>query len=130
MPKALALTLLSLSVTAFCMMPSNQSCAVQTAISFADDVFPILNGRCVSCHRPGGEAIEPSGLDLSTYQGLMKGTKFGPVITPGVPETSNLIWLLDWRASAQIRMAHGKKKLSTCDRDAIRIWIRQGAKDN
>jgi len=23
-----------------------------------------------------------------------------------------------------------KKKLSTCDRDAIRAWIREGAKDN
>jgi hypothetical protein len=25
---------------------------------------------------------------------------------------------------------HGKKKLSTCDRDAIRAWIREGAKNN
>jgi hypothetical protein len=25
---------------------------------------------------------------------------------------------------------HGKKRLSTCDRDAIRSWINEGAKDN
>jgi hypothetical protein len=130
LPGALASAFLGLSVMAFCMVPSHQSCAVETALSYAEDIVPIMTGRCVSCHRPGGSAIEASGLDLSTYQGLMKGTKFGPVIVPGNPEMSNLMWLLDWRASPQLRMAHGKKKLSSCDRDAIRAWIRQGAKDN
>jgi len=60
----------------------------------------------------------------------MKGTKYGAMVEPGHPETSNLMWLLDWRASPELRMPHGKKKLSICDRDAIRAWIRQGAKDN
>ena len=32
--------------------------------------------------------------------------------------------------SPQLRMPHSKKQLSYCDRDAIRTWIRQGAKDN
>jgi len=27
-------------------------------------------------------------------------------------------------------MPHNKKQLSSCDRSAIRQWIRQGAKDN
>jgi len=27
-------------------------------------------------------------------------------------------------------MPHGKKKLSICDRNAIRAWIREGAKNN
>ena len=40
------------------------------------------------------------------------------------------MWLLDWRASPEVRMPHGKKKLSICDRDAIRAWIREGAKNN
>jgi hypothetical protein len=31
---------------------------------------------------------------------------------------------------AQMRMPHGKKKLSICDRNAIRAWIREGAKNN
>jgi len=33
-------------------------------------------------------------------------------------------------ASPEARMPHGKKKLSICDRDAIRAWIREGAKNN
>ena len=130
MPRISVLAALSLAVTAFCVTPASQSYAREPAMSYTDDVVPILNGRCVSCHRPGGEGFEKSGLDLSTYQGMMKGTKFGPVINPGAPETSNLVWLLDWQASPQLRMPHGKKKLSTCDRDAIRTWVREGAKDN
>ena len=105
-------------------------CAAAPETSFKEDVFPIFKGRCIDCHQPGGQGYEQSGLDLSTYDGVMKGTKFGPIVIPGNPDTSNLIWLLDWRASPELRMPHGKKKLSTCDRDAIRHWIREGAKDN
>jgi mono/diheme cytochrome c family protein len=99
-------------------------------ISFAEDVFPIFKGRCIDCHQPGGKGYEASGLDLTTYEGLMKGTKFGPMVIAGDPDTSNLIWLLDWRASPQLRMPHGMKQLSTCDRSAIRTWIREGANNN
>ena len=84
----------------------------------------------MSCHQPGGAGYDKSGLDLSNYEGLMKGTKYGAMVIPRDPETSNLMWLLDWRTSPELRMPHGRKKLSTCDRDAIRTWIRQGAKNN
>jgi hypothetical protein len=49
---------------------------------------------------------------------------------PRDPDGSNLVWLLDHRASPQIRMPHGTKKLSTCDRNDIRTWIREGAQNN
>jgi mono/diheme cytochrome c family protein len=99
-------------------------------VSFAEDVFPIFKGRCVDCHRAGGEGYEKSGLDLTTYEGLMKGTKHGPMVIAGNPDSSNLMWLLDWRASPELRMPHGSKKLSVCDRNAMRQWIREGAKNN
>jgi hypothetical protein len=79
---------------------------------------------------PGGEGYEKSGLDLTSYQGVMKGTKYGPMVIPGHPETSNLMLLLDWRVPAEVRMPHGTKQLSICDRDEIRTWIFDGAKDN
>ena len=108
----------------------NPACAATAQTSFQEDVFPIFKGRCIDCHQPGGQGYEQSGLDLSTYEGVMKGTKFGPVVIPGDPDTSNLMWLLDWKASPELRMPHGMKKLSTCDRNEIRHWIREGAKDN
>jgi mono/diheme cytochrome c family protein len=105
-------------------------CAANAVVSFNDDILPIFKGRCINCHQPGGEGYEKNGLDLTTYAGVMKGTKFGSMVTPGNPDTSNLVWLLDWKAAPEMRMPHGKTKLSICDRDAIREWIRQGAKDN
>jgi mono/diheme cytochrome c family protein len=109
--------------------PSAQLCAAEPQ-SFSEDILPIFRGRCASCHQSGGAGYEKSGLDLTTYEGLMKGTKFGAMVVPRDPDSSNLMWLLDWRASPEVRMPHGKKKLSICDRNAIRAWIREGAKDN
>ncbi|MGE5546914.1 MAG: c-type cytochrome domain-containing protein [Solirubrobacterales bacterium] len=104
--------------------------AKEEPVSFAEDVHPILKMRCVICHAPGLEGTEKSGLDLTTYEGVMKGTKHGSMIVPGDPLTSNLMVLIDGRADKSLQMPHGKKKLSSCDRELIRKWIKQGAKDN
>jgi mono/diheme cytochrome c family protein len=109
---------------------SNKLCAASAKTSFTDDVLPIFKGYCFSCHQPGGQGDEKSGLDLSTYEGVMKGTKFGKMVLPGDPGSSNLMWLLDWRGAPETHMPLGKKKLSTCERDTIRSWIREGAKNN
>lgn len=102
----------------------------QAQVSFKQDVQPIFKSNCAACHTPGGEGTKASGLDLSNYAGVMKGTKYGPMIVPGEPDNSNLMWLLDWKASPQLRMPHGASQLPEHQRDVIRTWIRQGAKDN
>jgi mono/diheme cytochrome c family protein len=109
---------------------SEEACAASTKTSFAEDVLPIFRGRCFGCHTPGGEGAQRSGLDLTTYEGVMKGTKHGPMVIARDPDSSNLMWLLDHRGKAETRMPHSGKKLSTCDRDAIRSWIREGALNN
>lgn len=115
-------------------VPSTDLCAAAApkapTVSFAADILPLLKWRCAGCHEAGGEGIQKSGLDLSTYEGVMKGTKFGPMVIPKDPQSSNLMLLLDWRVPAALRMPHGKKKLSTCDRDSIRTWIGEGALNN
>ncbi len=110
--------------------PGHSARAADASVSFKDDVLPIFKVYCTSCHSPGGEGTKASGLDLSNYAGVMKGTKFGPMVVAGDPESSNLMRLLDWKVSPQIRMPHGKKQLPVGERDTIRTWIRQGAKDN
>jgi hypothetical protein len=111
--------------------PGQTAAAADTVISFKDDVQPVLRERCASCHHaPDGEGYKASGLNLTDYQGVMNGTKFGPMVVPGKPDESNLMRMLDWQVSPQIRMPHGQKQLSVCDRDTIRTWIRQGAKNN
>jgi hypothetical protein len=118
------------TVTTAAVVNAPKACAAEEQISFKDDILPLLQWRCSSCHKPGGAGYQKSGLDLTSYAGVMKGTKFGPMVIVGEPESSNLMLLLDWRASPALRMPHGKKQLSTCDRNNIRAWIRQGAKDN
>jgi Planctomycete cytochrome C len=128
------LTLVSIAVGslslagAVLLAPIPQACAQQGHISYAEDIAPIFKGWCVSCHQPGGEGYKASGLDLTTYQSVMKGTKFGPMVIPGQPDNSNLIVLVEGKA--KIRMPYGHKPLPNCLRNNIWTWIFDGAKDN
>ena len=127
----LARTLLAALVSvAFAFPATAQTPQRHTTVSFSQDILPIFQIRCGTCHSPGGEGFEKSGLDLRSYQGLMKGTQFGPVVVVGDDQTSNLIVLLDGRADKSLQMPHNGRKLTTCDRDLIRTWIREGAQDN
>ncbi len=118
-----------LSLTAATLMaPIHDACAQRAPTSFAEDVVPIFKGYCVSCHQPGGQGYDASGLDLTSYDGLMKGTKFGPMVIPGQPDNSNIITLIDGKA--KLRMPFGHKALPSCLRDNIYSWIFQGAKNN
>ena len=128
---AAALTVAAVAGVMIVATTSQEACAApRPQTSFAEDVLPIFRGRCFGCHSPGAEGEKASGLDLTTYAGVMKGTKHGAMVIARDPDGSNLMWLLDWRGSPQTRMPHNMKKLSTCDRDAIRSWIREGAKNN
>lgn len=103
----------------------------QGEVSYKKDVFPLLYDYCLNCHSPGGKGYNKSGLDMRTYESLMKGTKFGPVVKPGDPETSTFIMLLEGRANPALRMPSGingslyKQHIMT-----LRKWVHQGAKDN
>jgi hypothetical protein len=109
--------------------PLVTAAAAQEAVSFKEDVFPILELRCLECHIPGGTGYEASGLDLRTYEGLMKGTKFGSVITPGSWIESSLIAVVDRRTDPEIWMPHNRKQMSKCEKLLLRFWVMQGAKE-
>ncbi len=121
---------LSAVTAAIILAGTLSSDAIADTISFKEDVFPIMQIRCVACHQPSGQGYETSGLDLRTYEGLMKGTKHGPVVLPGRPFTSNLIVVIEHRSESEIWMPHQRKQLSKCERQTFRFWISQGAKNN
>jgi Planctomycete cytochrome C len=116
------------------IMPIEKACAqpanVRDQISYSEDIVPIFKGWCDTCHQPGGQGYEASRVDLTTYAGLMKGTKFGPVVIPKEPDSSSLIALIYGRTSPKIRMPFGHKPLPDCLRSNIWTWIFQGAKNN
>ncbi|MBF0251442.1 MAG: hypothetical protein HQL35_12530 [Alphaproteobacteria bacterium] len=97
-------------------------------VSYKMDIQPIFDSFCVMCHNPAGSGYEASGLDLSTYEGLMKGTRFGPIVSAGDPLTSNLMAVLEGRTDASITMPHSDRRAMTqADRRVLRTWIVEGA---
>jgi Planctomycete cytochrome C len=112
------------------LMPVRPACAQRGQMSYKDDIVPIFKGWCISCHQPGGQGYKASGVDLTSYAGLMKGTKFGTVVIPKEPDSSTLIALIYGRTSPKIRMPFGHKPLPNCLRTNIWQWIFEGAKDN
>ena len=104
---------------------------IQGEIGYKNDVFPILHDYCLSCHQPGGQGYEKSGLDMRTYESLMKGTKFGAVIKPGDSFTSIIIQVIEGRVHASIRMPYGMSGGLAKDKIAIlKKWVDEGAKNN
>lgn len=83
------------------------SATPHAAISYKNDVLPILHNYCLSCHTPSGKGFENSGLDIRTYASLMKGTRFGSVIKPGDSFTSIFIQVIEGRVHSAIKMPYG-----------------------
>jgi len=101
-------------------------------ISFKRDVRPILHDYCVSCHSHGERGYLKSGLDLTSYQGVMKGTVYGKVVIPGNSEDSTFTKLLTG-TNKGLKMPMGLNGSGTLERKYIltlRKWVKQGAKDN
>jgi len=100
-------------------------------VSFAKDIQPMLHDYCVSCHAPGGKGYAASGLDLRSYEGLMAGTKFGPVIKPGDSLGSTLITLIQGQGHPAVNMPYDiKGTLSKRKIAILKQWVNQGARNN
>jgi len=99
-------------------------------ISYKADIQPILQQYCVECHAEGGKGYEKSGLLLTSYEGVMKGTRFGSIIKPGDALSSTLIMLVEGRADPSIKMPHGKESLPKEKIELLKQWVKQGAKNN
>jgi hypothetical protein len=101
------------------------------AVSYSKEVVPILDKYCKSCHVAGQAGYVVSGFELGSYESLMKGTQFGPVVLPGDPLTSVLVMVVEGRVDPALRMPHGHAPAPTPDEvQVIRRWVEQGAKNN
>lgn len=96
--------------------------AASAAVSFANDILPIIQSRCVNCH--GGERIE-EGLVLKSYEEIMAGSDNGPVITPGDAANSLLVELVENK-----KMPKRGPKLTPPQVQLIVDWVNQGALNN
>lgn len=91
--------------------------------SFAKDVFPIFASNCTSCH---AASTKLGGLDLSTFDALVRGGGHGAVLVPGKSAESRLFQMISGKV--QPAMPMGAPRLAAGDVETIRKWIDAGAK--
>lgn len=101
---------------------ATQSVPQGATVSFASDVFPIIQSRCINCH--GGDRTE-EGLVMLTYADILAGSDNGPVITPGDATNSLLAELVSTQ-----KMPKRGPKLTLPQVQIIIDWINQGALNN
>ena len=87
-----------------------------TTISYAHDVAPIFQSKCVACHQPGG--IGP--MSLTSYQRIK-------AYSPMIREVIRTQRMPPWRADPTIGKFHDDKSLSSDQIKTLVHWIEAGA---
>lgn len=98
---------------------------VTVFVSFANNVQPIFNQDCTSCH---SGSFPDYNLRLDTYANVMTGGQSGVVVLAGNPNGSILIQRLEGTLTPQ--MPYQQPPLAQSTIDLIRDWISQGANNN
>lgn len=99
----------------------------ERTVSYYRDVRPILQANCQGCHQPakqGGEYV------MTDFAKLIAGGESGDAaIVPGKPDESYLVSVIT-PTDGEAEMPKGKPPLAEADRNTLRLWISQGAKDD
>jgi hypothetical protein len=90
------------------------------APSFASEVQPLLQAKCVRCH---GEKLRRANLDLRTLAAILEGGESGPAVVPGKPDDSPLYENVHSGAMPPNK----KDALSKAEVATLRRWIEGGA---
>jgi mono/diheme cytochrome c family protein len=88
------------------------------AAHLGKEVAALFQARCVKCH---GVEQPKAKLDLTSMEGLSRGSKRGPVVIAGKPADSSL-----WHAIQEEKMPP-KQPLPEAERALLHRWIEQGA---
>ena len=105
-------------------------CGSEQQISFKSNIKPILDLHCAECHLEGGTGANATQFLVNSYDNVMKGTKFGPVVVAGDSLSSSLYRLVSGKVDKSIQMPHSKGPMTAEEITAIEKWIDQGALNN
>ena len=100
---------------------SGSSSPAEDKINYADQVLPLVEANCSKCHNSDKKKAD---LDLTSYQGALKGSGSGAVVVSGSPDGSKL-----WKALTHAEepfMPPNRPKLSDKELDVFKKWITDG----
>src|SRR5256885_1406211 len=100
------------------------SAVAQEKVTYQDHILPLVETHCSKCHNP--DKLK-GDLDLTSFNGAIKGGGSGQVVIAGNPDASKL-----WKAitHAEEPTMPPNKKLSDKDLEVFKKWIAGGLLEN
>ena len=103
---------------------------------YSTTIQPIFDRSCgsSSCHSGGPNGFA-GALDLTSYEGLLRGSKYGTVVVPGSPFMSHLVQSInpsDTTLSpvSSVQMPASRDPLPQGDIQTIVRWVKNGARND
>lgn len=103
---------------------------------YSTQIQPIFDRSCgtSSCHGGGSQGFG-GGLDLTSHEGVMRGSRYGAVVVSGSAFMSHLVQTINpgdtvLSPVSSTQMPAGRNPLPQSDIQAIAQWIRNGAKND
>ncbi len=82
-------------------------------------VEPLLQAKCSRCHSP---TKSRSGLDLSSFQAILRGGDHGAAVLPGRPDDSPMVRLVEMGGDPHMPP---KEQLSREEIGLLRTWVQR-----
>ena len=124
---------LSLIITSFSTLRAEEVITPEDpqlgrAVDFYQDVFPILQSKCLACH---SAAVKEGDLILENAEAILKGGASGEAVIPGKPEDSYLFQVIARNDEPVMPPLPNKvqaKALTPKELGIFKQWITEGAK--
>jgi hypothetical protein len=91
---------------------------------FAEKIAPLLEAKCIACHRP---EIRKGEFDLSTREGMLRGGADGAGLVPGHPDESPVYFRTISHDGKKPEMPKKGDALTPEEAATFRAWIQSGA---
>jgi hypothetical protein len=109
------------SFMALAVLAGTLTSAAEDKITYKDHILPLVEANCSKCHNTDKKKAD---LDLTSYQGALKGSGSGVVLVSGNLDGSKL-----WKAvthAEEPNMPPNRPKLDDKDLDLFKKWILGG----
>ena len=94
-------------------------------VVYEKEIEPIFYKKCIACH---SGSVKEGRLDISSYEGLVKGGKRGSAIVPGKGHESLIYKLLQRTDTKPFMPPRGEDPVTPEEMALVKLWIDQGAK--